>query len=744
MKRQSLIAFDSETNVFHLSNPLISYVMKIEESGVLSHIHFGKKVSNYTDNKKYPRRDRGFSGNVPLHEERAFSKDTLPQEFSGHGSMDYRIPATIITRENGSSLLDLRYETYQIIQGKPKLSGLPQTYILEEQEAQTLCITLKDRDLPIYVDLFYTIYEKRGVIIRSAKYRNQTEQTIWLDKAASFQLDLTNSGRFTEVIALPGAHARERLISRQRITEGVKSFESRRGSSSHQMNNFIALTHTHTTENLGEAIGLQFIYSGNHAFEIEKDQIDQLRIVGGINAYQFQWQLSTDEAFQTPEMILSYSDEGLNGMSHIHHELLRERVARGKHQYEPRPILVNNWEATYFDFTSKKIKALIDEAAALGMEMFVLDDGWFGKRDADTSSLGDWFEYEGKLANGLKGIAEYAHEKGLKFGLWVEPEMISIDSELYRQTPDYLMQEPARTPAASRSQFVLDFTRKEVRDSISQQLRKILDEVPIDYIKWDMNRSLSDVYSAYVENQGEVYHRYVLGLYDLLEELTTAYPDILWEGCSGGGGRFDAGILYYMPQSWTSDNTDAMERIDIQYGTSLGYPISSMGAHVSASPNHQSGRVTDLKTRGDVAMSGVFGYELDLTALDEQEKRIIKEQISTYKEIRQTVQQGKFDRLENPFEQNIAAWQFVSPNKKEIVVFMARRLTSGQPPFHEIRLVGLEEGMYRERKSSLIYSGSELMTMGLYLPDFHGDFQTEVFHFEKIATGKEEENASIN
>ncbi len=732
---KNFILFDEKSRVFHLRNTFLSYLIKIEESNVLAHIYFGKPVKQYKDNKNYPRRDRGFSGNIPLNPDRSLSKDTLPQEYSSHGSMDFRTPASIIQRKNGSDLLDLRYDSHYITDGKPDIEGLPQTYVLDKSEAQTLVISLKDRETAIYFDLFYTIFTDRAVITRSVKIRNETRETIKLEKAASFQLDFAHTRRFDEVIALPGAHVNERQISRQSVLSGTKVFESRRGTSSHHMNNFIALVHHHTTENTGEAIGLQFVYSGNHSFELEKDQINQLRVVGGINSHCFSWELNANQSFQTPEMILSYSSQGLNKMSQIHHELLRERIARGRHQFAERPILVNNWEATYFDFNSEKIKAIIDEAKELGIEMFVLDDGWFGKRDADNSSLGDWFEYEGKLTNGLREIADYAHSKGLKFGLWFEPEMISVDSELYRTHSDFLMQEPGRMPSASRSQHVLDFTRLDVRQTIEKQMRKILDTIPLDYIKWDMNRSLSDVYSItlYPQRQGEVAHRYMLGLYELLEHLTADYPEILWEGCSGGGGRFDAGFIYYMPQSWTSDNTDAVERMKIQYGTSLAYPISSITAHVSAVPNHQTGRSTSLKTRGETAMSAVFGYELDLTKLSPEEKKQVKDQIISYQTIRPVIQYGHYYRLASPFEENIAAWMFVSPKQDEAIVFLGRILASAQPAFHEVYLMGLDdEALYQEQTSKRIFSGAELMAVGLYFPDFQGDFQTELLHFKKL------------
>lgn len=729
-----LINFDSKQQVFHLRNDEISYMIKIEEDKVLNHLYFGKAVRDYSDYKDYPRRDRGFSGNVPGNKMKAYSKDTLPQEYSSHGSMDYRIPASMFRRENGSNLHDLRYHSHRIEVGKPGLQGLPSAYVKDDEEAETLIIILKDRDQEIFVELFYSIYRDYAVVARSTKVKNQTKEMLAIEKLASMQLDVTNNGKFDELISLPGAHVRERQINREPISSGIKNIESRRGASSHQMNSFVALVNHDTNEHSGPALGLNFVYSGNHAFEIEKDQIDQLRIVAGINSYNFSWQLESLAEFQTPEVLMVYSENGLNGMSNTYHHLLRERVARGEHQFKERPILVNNWEATYYDFTSQKIEKIVDEAEKLGIEMFVLDDGWFGHRNNDDSSLGDWFEFDGKLENGLKGIADYIHEKEMKFGVWFEPEMISIDSELYKEHPDYLMQEPNRQPSSSRDQHLLDMGRKEVRQNIEERMCKILDNVEIDYIKWDMNRSMSDAFSIGVSSaqQGEVAHRYILGVYELLENLTTRYPHILWEGCSGGGGRFDAGFLYYMPQSWTSDNTDAVERMKIQYGTSLAYPTSSMTAHVSAVPNHQTGRITSLKTRGDIAMSGVFGYELDLTLMSDEEKAAVKEQIAYYQRVRPLVQFGDFLRLQSPFEGNLTSWQFVSEDKSEALLFVGRTLASAQPVFNEVRLAGLDaDAQYENQGTGEVYYGDELMNLGIYYPDFHGDFQTELVYLKK-------------
>lgn len=717
---KNFILFDEKSRVFHLRNTFLSYLIKIEESNVLAHIYFGKPVKQYKDNKNYPRRDRGFSGNVPLNPDRSLSKDTLPQEYSSHGSMDFRTPASIIQRKNGSDLLDLRYDSHYITDGKPEIEGLPQTYVMDKSEAQTLVISLKDRETAIYFDLFYTIFTDRAVITRSVKIRNETGETIKLEKAASFQLDFAHTRRFDEVIALPGAHVNERQISRQSVLSGTKVFESRRGTSSHHMNNFIALVHHHTTENTGEAIGLQFVYSGNHSFELEKDQINQLRVVGGINSHRFSWELNAGQSFQTPEMILSYSSQGLNKMSQIHHELLRERIARGRHQFAERPILVNNWEATYFDFNSEKIKAIIDEAKELGIEMFVLDDGWFGKRDADNSSLGDWFEYEGKLTNGLREIADYAHSKGLKFGLWFEPEMVNKDSELYRTHPNWIISTPNRKPNHGRNQYVLNFGLDEVVENIFDQMCKIIDESNLDYIKWDMNRPLTDVFDSHLsaDQQGEVFHRYVLGVYRLYEKLITKYPNILFESCSSGGGRFDPGMLHYAPQAWASDDSDAIERLKIQYGTSMLYPLSSIGAHVSIVPNHQTNRITPIKTRGNVAFFGAFGYELDLNELSEGDLRIVKEQIAFYKKYRTIIHNGTFYRLLSPFDDdNQTAWMVVSHDKKTAIVAHYKTLNEVNAPYRRLKLKGLDnDGLYNVGQNSL-RSGMELMRAGLVCSD---------------------------
>lgn len=728
-----LIEFDSKRQVFHLHNRNISYIFSVEEGGTLCHLYFGRRVQEYHGELKYPRVDRGFSGNLPGSLDRTFSRDTLPKEYSGAGEMDYHTPATIVRQENGSNSLMLKYKNYKIEDGKPKLEGLPEAYVENEKEAQTLTITLEDELTGLEYDLLYTVYRDVSIITRSVKVRNTGKKTVFLEKVASLQLDFVD--RDFDSICLPGAHANERHLERSSVGYGIQKFGSIRGTSSHQMNPFLALADRKTDEFSGDVYGFAFAYSGNHSFEVEKDQIDQTHLVIGINDYNFSWKLDAGSEFQTPEVLMTYSDQGLNKMSQAFHEIIRERIVRSKFKHADRPILVNNWEATYFDFNEEKLKTIVDEAENLGIEMFVLDDGWFGHRNDDNSSLGDWTVYKEKFPSGLGHFADYVHEKGLKFGLWFEPEMISYDSELYRKHPEYLMQVPGRKPSPSRNQYVLDLTRKEVIDDLFGQISKVLKEGSVDYVKWDMNRHLSDVYSASLpkDRQGEVYHRYVLGLYELMERITSAFPDILFEGCSGGGGRFDAGFAYYMPQIWTSDNTDAVSRLTIQYGTSLVYPISMTTAHVSAIPNHQTGRKTSFETRGNAAMSAVFGYELDLTKMSQEDKDQVKEQVACYKEIQKLIQYGNFYRLKSPVETNQAAWMFVSDDKRDVCVMTFQVLAFAQPCLTKTKLFGLDPELeYENLETHEIFGGDELMELGFYDPIVHQDYTSKMYRFKGI------------
>ncbi|ASY54300.1 Alpha-galactosidase 1 [Lactobacillus gasseri DSM 14869] len=707
--------------------------MSIEDGNTLAHLYFGKAIREYHGGLRYPRLDRGFSGNLPGSLDRTFSKDSLPQEYSCAGEMDFRTPATIVRQKDGSNATFLTYESYKIVQGKPNLEGLPHSWVKNKEEAATLIITLKDKYGDLKFDLLYTIYRDRPIIVRSVKVRNTGKDTLNLEKVSSMQMDFVD--RNFDMITLPGAHAHERHMQRTRVNQGIHVYSSIRGTSSHPMNPFVALVDKDTTEFAGDAYGFAFVYSGNHKFEIEKDPYSQTRVVIGINDYNFNWELQAKDSFQTPEVIMAYSDNGLNKMSQAFHSLIHDRIIRSKYKDQVRPILVNNWEATYFDFTEEKLKPIVDDAKDMGIEMFVLDDGWFGHRDDDNSSLGDWAVFKKKFPNGLDHFADYVHQQGLKFGLWFEPEMISVDSNLYKKHPDYLMHVPGRKPSPARNQYVLDLGREEVRNNIFEQMKKILDSGKIDYIKWDMNRHLSDVYEADLpaNRQGEVYHRYVLGLYDLLEKIVDRYPDLLIEGCSGGGGRFDAGMAYYNPQIWASDDSDAIDRLSIQYGTSLVYPQSMMTSHVSVSPNEQNGRITPFKTRGIVAMWGDLGYELDLTKMNEKDRQSVKEQVKEYKKIRKVTQYGTFYRLKNAQTSNQCAWETVSRDKNEVVLSVVKVMASAQPDFTKPKLVGLDPNKpYEDQASHKVYGGDELMNLGIYDPIEHGDFKAYMYHFKAV------------
>ena len=722
-----MITFNKEQQVFHLCNNQISYLIEGEEHAYLAHLYFVKKINQYSGHYQYVRDMRSFGPYPEAADHDTFSLDTVMLEYPGYGFGDFREPAYNFKLKNGSRITDFRYDSFEIVQGKCAIEGLPHLYTNQATEAETLIITLKDDVAQLRLKLNYTIYQDYATVIRSTTLINDSAETVEINQLASQSLDFPN--RSFELIHLNGAWGRERQLTREKIEIGTKVLDSKRGSSSHHQNPFVTLVEPTTTEFQGEAYGFCLVYSGNHQTVIEKDNYSQTRVVMGMNPFNFAWQLPAGESFHSPEVVNVYSNQGLNQMSKTYHDLFNHHLIRGEHQLKERPVLINNWEATYFDFDDAKIHGIVDEAQALGIEMFVLDDGWFGERKDDHRSLGDWYEFEGKLEQGLEGIAQYVHDKGMKFGLWFEPEMISKDSDLHRAHPDWVLSVPGRPRSLSRQQHVLDFSRADVRDHIYQQMTAILDRVPIDYIKWDMNRNMTEVYSLLLdpEMQGEVSHRYILGLYEFMEKLTQAYPHILFESCSGGGGRYDAGMLYYMPQTWTSDNTDPIARLKIQYSTSLVYPISTMGAHVSAIPNHQTGRETSLDIRGNVAMSGVLGYELDLTTLSEEEKVLIVKQVDFYKEHRQLLQFGDFVRLKSPYEENEVAWMFVSKDKKEAIVFYFRVLVEASAPYVTLKLAHLDETLEYQIANHVI-SGDALMNIGMYIdPKLHGDYATQAF-----------------
>ncbi|WP_311083351.1 alpha-galactosidase [Paenibacillus polymyxa] len=727
------IYYDSNDKIFHLKSKDTSYVIGILQDSYLVHLYWGKGISKYNKSNHLQFMDRAFSGNPYEHRnDRTFSLDTLPQEYPQYGNTDFRKPAYQIQLENGSTITDLRYVEHTIVKGKPVLEGLPSTYTENEDEAETLEITMKDSLIGLKVVLIYTVFEQLNVISRSARIENEGKQPLKLLCAHSLCVDFRDAD--FDFLHLYGAHAKERHIERQPLRHGIQSVESARGASSHQHNPFIALLRKDTTEDYGEVYGFNFVYSGNFLAQAEVDQFRNTRVTMGINPFDFSWKLKSGESFQTPETVMVYSSQGLGEMSRTFHELYRTRLARGAHRDKERPILVNNWEATYFDFNDQKILEIAKTGSDLGIELFVLDDGWFGERGDDKSSLGDWFVDRRKLPGGLDQLAEKIRELDMQFGLWFEPEMISVDSNLYREHPDWCLHVPERSRSESRNQLVLDFSRDEVCEEITKRVCDILASAPISYVKWDMNRHMTEIGSATLppDRQRETSHRYILGLYKVMHRITSAFPDILFESCSGGGGRFDPGILYYMPQTWTSDNTDAISRLKIQYGTSLVYPIVAMGAHVSAVPNHQVHRITSLDMRGMVAMSGNLGYELDLTKLSDDEKAEVKKQVSYYKQIRRLIQFGDFYRLKSPFDGNETAWLFINKEKSEVIVYYFRVLAEPAEPLQILKLKGIDTTkQYQLVGTDHIYGGDELTFVGLSVPaEISGDFQNYVWHFK--------------
>ena len=659
--------------------------------------------------------------------------EAIPQEYPGYGSTDLRSPSIELQFADGTTATDFRYDSHNIYLGKNKLNGLPSTYVEDEKEATTLELILVDSLKNVKLILSYSVFEEFDAITRSVKIINESNEEVKITRVLSANIDFRDSDY--ELIQLSGAWARERHIVRSRIRSGSQSVESRRGSSSHAQNPFMALVRKDTTEQNGDAYGFSLVYSGNFLANVEVDMYENARAQIGINPFDFTWILEEGEEFKAPEAVLVYSNEGLTGMSHIYNCLYGKRLCRGEYRDKIRPILINNWEATYFDFNEIKIKEIAKEAKNLGIELFVLDDGWFGKRDDDNSSLGDWFVNEDKLKGGLNKLATEINEMGLQFGLWFEPEMVSPISELYKEHPDWCLHIPGRNRSEARRQLILDFSREDVCNYIIEKISEVLSSAPISYVKWDMNRNMSEIGSAKLpaNRQREVAHRYMLGLYKVLEEITTRFPHVLFESCSGGGGRFDPGMLYYMPQTWTSDNTDAIERLKIQFGTSMVYPNASIGCHVSDVPNHQVDRITPIETRGVVAMSGNFGYELDITKLPECEKEIIKEQVKLYKEIRETIQFGKYYRLSSPFENNDAAWMYISKDCEEIIVSFVRTLAKPNPKFVSLKLVGLDENSdYEILGENLIVGGDELMNIGLNVPELKGDYQAKMWRLKKV------------
>lgn len=718
------ITFNETTRIFTLTTAHTTYQMQADAQGYLLHLYYGARTAGEMD-YLLNYGDRGFSGNPnSAGNDRTYSLDALPQEYPSLGTGDFRNYALNIENADGSQCCNPVYITHEIEAGKYTLKGLPFVRA-EENEAETLKIILEDPVTKVELHLLYGVLEKEDIITRSVIIKNAGKAPVTVKKAQSACLDFLHGDY--DLIKFHGRHAMERNMERMPVSHESIRIGSRRGTSSHQYNPGVILAGKNTNEDSGSCYGMLFVYSGNFLVEAEKDQYDQTRIQMGLTDELFAYPLEAGAEFTAPEVILSYTNKGLSRLSQQYHHCIMNHICQGKYVHANRPVLINSWEAAYFDFTGDTIVELAKEAKALGIDMVVMDDGWFGKRNDDNSSLGDWYVNEEKLGGTLTKLIERVNQEGVKFGIWIEPEMVSEDSDLYREHPDWAITIPGRKPVRSRNQLVLDFSRKEVRDEIFKRICAVLDQGNVEYIKWDMNRSLADIYAP------NVTYDYVLGVYDFLEKLTNRYPDILIEGCSGGGGRFDAGMLYYTPQIWCSDNTDAINRTRIQYGTSFFYPVAAMGSHVSAVPNHQTGRVTSMHTRGVAAMSGTFGYELNPALLNAKEKAEIRAQLAQYREYQELIREGDYYRLSNPFQDNFAAWMVVSDDRSKALVSVIRLRAEANPPAAYVTLKGMEEdAFYREKTTGKVYPGAALMEAGILLPAAVSEYEAYQIALERV------------
>ena len=723
------IQFDEKNRVFKLDTEHTSYVMAVvDNEGFLGHVYYGAKISD-TDVAYLLRTDENPMVPSKNNRDRSSFLDTFPMEYPGNGVGDYRESVIAVLDKNGHSAVQFFYRSHQIFDGKKKIPGLPASFA-KETECQTLEIVTEDPVLGLEAVLVYTVFAGSDVITRSVRVTNHEAETIALTKvmSASFDMDAEDY----EMLTLHGSWARERQIEQRPVGYGKQSVSSVRGESSHQEHPFVALVSKDATEDQGKVYGVHFVYSGNFLAQVEKNQFDTLRVMMGIHPQDFCWELKQNETFYAPETVLVFSGNGLGGMTRNLHDFYRSHMIRSPYKNKKRPILINNWEATYFDFNTEKLIAIAKEAKKCGIEMLVMDDGWFGHRNDDNTSLGDWQVNEEKINGGLKHLVDEVNVIGLQFGIWFEPEMISPDSKLYEEHPDWAIALPDRTPCRSRNQFVLDLSRKEVRDYVYEAVASVLRSANIAYVKWDMNRQLTDLGSSFLDeqHQGELMHRYVLGVYELQERLMTEFPDLLLENCSGGGARFDPGMLYYSPQIWCSDDTDAIERLKIQEGTALIYPLSTMGAHVSDCPNHTVGRVTPFATRGNVALAGTFGYELDITKIPEEDRKLIPEQTAMYHKYNDLVREGDYYRIASYAKNHeYDCYEVVSKDKKEALVTFVQVLN--RPNYHSRRicLKGLQpDRNYQIEGDKGVYHGDTLMHAGINSPNMWGDFQSVLIH----------------
>ena len=689
-------------NTFHLQGRNISYIMAVDSFGNLIHIHYGRKLHD----KDYDKTNTKYV-NWAAYDENNITLENTQQEYPSYGHTDLRNPAYTVKNVDGNSISQLKYKDYTIKENYiPEIEGMPSLFI-GNKSAQTLEITLEDKISGVEVVLSYSVFDDYDVILRNTRIHNISDSTIEIDSAYSANLDIAK-GNY-DLIYFSGGWGREREFCRSEIQQGAKiDISNARGGSGHTLNPFIMVSEHNADEDKGNVYGFSLIYSGNHSSMIECDQYGNIRVQQGINPFMFKWTLEKGESFVTPQCVMCYSENGIGGLSRELNDVYRTNLCRSKWADKDRPILINNWEATYFDFDEDKLLSIAKRAKEAGVELFVLDDGWFGTRNDDFSGLGDWTVNYDKLPSGIDGLAKKINDIGLKFGLWFEPEMVNPDSDLYRAHPDWAISVPNRISSLSRNQLILDLSRDDVCDYIITAVSDVLKSANIEYVKWDMNRPMTDMpYEGYN-------HKYTLGFYKIMDAITGAFPNILFEGCSGGGGRFDAGVLAYIPQIWTSDNSDAAARLKIQYATSMGYPVSAISAHVTAVPNHQNGRITSLRMRADTAYAGVFGYELDITKMSDTELAEIKKQVETDKKLRTLMRTGDFYRILSPYETNYCSWEMVSKDKKEVFFYSAKIFSVANSHDIRIKLKGLDaEAKYMDTVTGEVYGGDELMYYGV-------------------------------
>lgn len=738
-----MIEYSKESQTFQLQTDNTSYIFQVLANGDLGQVYYGRKIhlkSNYHNLTTREIKDATVSWKVDQPD---IQPDVLKHEYSVLGSGDFRFPAFQLTFANGSRVSEFKYVDYEINTGKQRLPGMPSTFDDTNDDVQTLTINLTDQLVGMDLQLHYSIFPHQDVIARSATFINHSNDQVVIDHAFSTEVDLPDANY--DIIEFPGAWARERQLNRAALRPGYQGSGSLRNATSHQANPFMMIARHDTSEDFGEVYGFNLVYSGNFLNQVEVDQFQTTRILVGINPTEFAWNLGPGSQFQTPEAIQSYSNQGMNQLSQQLSDFYQDHIVNPRFSQQPRPTLVNNWEGTYFDFNEDKLITIVNAAHKAGIEMFVLDDGWFGERNDDTTSLGDWFVDKNKFPNGIEHFVNQVHGLGMKFGLWVEPEMISKQSHLYEQHPEWMIQTPGRHQTPGRNQFVLDMTRPEVVDYLFKVLNQIITDTKLDYIKWDMNRYITEMYGIDLpaNQQLEMGHRYILGVYDLYDRLIKSNPDVLFESCASGGGRFDLGMMYYAPQAWTSDDIDAAERMKIQYGTSYGYSLSMMGSHVSAVPNDITGRTIELSTRARVAYFGDFGYELDLAKLSDDELKQVAWQVEFYKRYRRLFQFGKFYRIESPFAGNVTSWQVVNDDQSLAIAGRYQLMNEPNSPYLRIKFKGLHpDKQYRINDSEEIFYGDELMNAGYFIPNIlktmkeqrlrTADFSSQLFVIKAI------------